>query len=113
PARGRSLNRGSGFLELHFQAQALELLDEHVERFGHAGLRRILALDDGLVDARTAGDVVALDCQQLLERVGGAIGLERPHLHLAEAPEAWGHEAYGAAYTLQALLTDKSDDVSG
>src|SRR5690606_10912524 len=27
--------------------------------------------------------------------------------------EVWAHEAYGAAYTLQEMLTVKSDDVSG
>src|SRR5580765_4201017 len=48
---------GSDFFELDFQTETLELLDEHVERFGRAGLRRILALDDGLVDPRTARDV--------------------------------------------------------
>ena len=36
------------------QAQALQFLDQHVERLGHAGLGRILALDDRLVDARPA-----------------------------------------------------------
>src|SRR6516225_12036572 len=47
---GSPLNRGSrgppvcerrrsGFLELHFETQALELLDQHVEGFGHARLR--------------------------------------------------------------------------
>ena len=51
---------------------------------GMPGLRDVLALDDGLVDLDAAEDVVGLDRQQLLERVGGAVGLERPDLHLAE-----------------------------
>src|SRR3712207_6997267 len=43
------------------------------------------SLDDGLVDLHAAKDVVGLDGQQLLQGVGGAVGLQGPHLHLAEA----------------------------
>ena len=71
--------------ELDVQAQRLELLDEHVEALGQARLERVLALDDGLVHARAAHDVVALDGEELLQRVGRAVGLHRPDLHLAEA----------------------------
>ena len=35
-----------------------------------------------------AADVVGLHCQHFLERVGGAIGFERPHFHFAEALSA-------------------------
>ena len=45
----------------------------------------MLALDDRLVHARAADDVVGLDGQELLQAVGGAVGLHRPHFHLAEA----------------------------
>ncbi len=47
------------FLELHVEAEALQLLHEHVERLGHARLGRVLALDDRLVDPRPARHVVA------------------------------------------------------
>ena len=51
---------------------------------GRPGFERVLALDDGLVHARAAHDVVALDGEELLERVGRAVGLHRPDFHLAE-----------------------------
>src|SRR4029079_9677247 len=69
----------------HVQAEALELLDEHLEGFGHARLLNALALDDGLVGLDATDDVVRLDGEQLLEDVGGAVRFERPHLHLTEA----------------------------
>src|SRR5215471_8095027 len=50
----------SDFLELHFQTQTLKFLHQHVEGLGHAGLGRVLALHDRLVDAAPPGDVVAL-----------------------------------------------------
>ena len=67
------------------EAERLHLLDEHLEALGDAGLGDVLALDDGLVDLHAAEHVVGLDGEDLLQRVGGAVGLERPHLHLAEA----------------------------
>src|SRR4026209_2942185 len=69
---------------LDVEAQRLHLLDQHLERLRDAGLRDVLALDDGLVDLHPAEHVVGLDGQQLLQRVGGAVGLEGPDLHLAE-----------------------------
>ena len=44
-----------------------------------------MALDDGLVGADTARHVVGLDGQDLLQGVAGAVGLQGPHFHLAEA----------------------------
>src|SRR5213593_1624289 len=70
--------------QLDVERQALELLHEHVERLRRAGLEEVLALDDRLVDAVAALHVVGLHGQHLLERVRGPVGLERPHLHLAE-----------------------------
>src|SRR6266478_3540088 len=49
------------------------------------GLECVVATHDRLVHLGAAGDVVRLHGQHLLQRVGGAIGLERPHLHFAEA----------------------------
>src|SRR6188474_755338 len=72
-------------LELDVEAQALQFLDQHVERLGNAGLGRVLALDDRFVDPRPPRYVVRLDGEQFLKGVGGAVGLERPHLHFAES----------------------------
>src|SRR5487761_1673696 len=71
--------------DLDVQAQRLHLLDEHLEALGDPRLGDVLALHDGLVDLHAAEDVVGLDREQLLERVGGPVGLEGPHLHLPEA----------------------------
>src|SRR4029453_18877036 len=70
--------------ELYIEGQALQFLHEHVEGFWGAGLEEILALHDRLVDAVASLRVVGFDGEHLLQRVGGAIGLERPHFHLAE-----------------------------
>src|SRR5229473_2778248 len=71
--------------QLDVQAERLQLLDEHVERLGQARLERVLALDDRLVHAGASDHVVGLHGEELLQRVGGAVGLHRPHLHLAQA----------------------------
>src|SRR5438270_8081668 len=71
--------------DLHIEAEGLHLLDEHLEGLGDAGLGDVLALDDGLVDLHAAEHVVGLDGEQLLQGVGGAVGLEGPDLHLPEA----------------------------
>ena len=52
---------------------------------GTPGSGHVVALDDGLIGLDTAGDVVGLHRQDLLEGIGGAVGLQGPHLHLAEA----------------------------
>src|SRR5690606_13562543 len=70
--------------DLDVEAQGLHLLDEHLEALRDAGLGDVLALDDRLVDLDPAEHVVGLDREQLLQAVGGAVGLEGPHLHLAE-----------------------------
>src|SRR5690242_19251385 len=51
----------SFFDELDVQREALELLHHHVERFGETRLEHVLALDDRLVHASAAGDVVGFD----------------------------------------------------
>src|SRR5687768_1330214 len=71
--------------DLHRQAERLELLDEHLERLGHARRLDLLALDDRLVGLHATHDVVGLHREELLEDVRGAVRLERPDLHLAEA----------------------------
>src|SRR4029079_15600928 len=70
--------------DLRVEPEAPELLDEDIERLGDPRWLDLLALDDGLVRLDTSEDVVRLHGEQLLEDVGGAVGLEGPHLHLAE-----------------------------
>src|SRR6185436_8101566 len=70
---------------LDIEAQRLQLLEQHLERLRDARLRDVLSLDDRLVDLDAPEDVVGLDRQQLLQRVGRAVGLHRPALHLTEA----------------------------
>src|ERR1700693_378564 len=71
--------------DLDPEREPFQLLDQHAERFRDAGLERVVALDDRLVGLDAADDVVRLDGQDLLQDVRGAVSLERPHLHLAEA----------------------------
>ena len=71
-------------LHLHVQAQALHLLQQHLEALGDRGLLDVLPLHDRLVRLHAADRVVALDGQHLLQGVGGPVGLQRPDLHLAE-----------------------------
>src|ERR1700693_6183846 len=46
--------------QFYVERQALEFLDEHVERLRRAGLEEVLSLDDRLVDAVPSLDVVRL-----------------------------------------------------
>jgi hypothetical protein len=50
-----------------------------------AGLEHVLALDDRSYMRVRPMTSSRLDRQELLQRVGGAVGLHRPDLHLAEA----------------------------
>src|SRR6266568_1422167 len=70
---------------LDVEAQRLELLEQHLEGLGNARFRNVFALDDRLVHLYPAEDVVGLDGEQLLQGVGGAVGLHGPALHLTEA----------------------------
>src|SRR3954468_9570797 len=73
-----------GPLELDVDTERSDFLPQHVERLRHAGIDRVLALDDGLVHLGAALYVVGLDGEHFLQRVGSAVGFERPHFHLAE-----------------------------
>src|SRR5688572_98235 len=73
-----------GLDQFHVQAEALQLPDEDVERFGQARREHRVALDDGFVDLRAPVDVVGLGGEEFLEDVGRAVRLERPHFHLSE-----------------------------
>src|SRR5215217_7991954 len=74
--------RGEDF---HVQAQRLHFLDQDLEGLGNARLGDVLALDDGFVDLHATVDVIRLDREEFLERVGRAISFERPHFHFTEA----------------------------
>ncbi len=69
---------------LDVERQRLELLDEDLERFRHARLDHVLALDDRFVRLHAADDVVGLDREQFLQRVRRAVRFERPDFHFAE-----------------------------
>ena len=85
-SRGGSSARGLlGVVQLDVEAERAHFLDEHVEALRDAGLERVVAAHDRLVDLGAAGHVVRLHRQHLLQRVGGAVSFERPDLHLAEA----------------------------
>src|SRR6185369_1767710 len=70
--------------ELNVETQALELAHQHVEGLRQTGGLWDLALHDRLVDLASPLHVVALDGQQLLQGVGGTVGLQGPDFHLAE-----------------------------
>src|ERR1700704_2103755 len=71
-------------LQINVDPKRPDLLHQHVEGFRHPRVDLVVALDDVLVDLGAAVDVVGLDREHLLQRVGSAIGFERPHLHFAE-----------------------------
>src|SRR2546429_1772287 len=102
--------------DLDPEREPFELLDQHAERLRDAGLERVVALDDRLVGLDAAHDVVRLHGEDLLQDVRGAVGLERPHLHLAEALAAelslasqrlLGDQAVGARRACVDLVLDE------
>src|SRR5205085_5397736 len=74
--------------DVHVERKRLHLLQQHLEGLGDRRLGDVLALDDRLVRLHAPDRVVGLDGEHLLQRVRGAVHLERPHLHLAEALSA-------------------------
>ena len=71
--------------DVDVERQRLHLLEQDLEGLRDRRLGDVLALDDRLVGLHAADRVVGLDREHLLQRVGGAEGLQRPDLHLAEA----------------------------
>src|SRR4051812_25847323 len=71
--------------DLRVEPEAAQLLDEDLEGLGDPRRLDLLALHDGFVRLDASEDVVRLHGEQLLQDVRGPVGLERPHLHLAEA----------------------------
>jgi hypothetical protein len=68
-----------------FRHSAWSSLISTLKTLGQAGLELCLALHDRLVHPRATLHVVGLDGEELLQRVGGAVGFHRPDFHLAEA----------------------------
>ena len=58
---------------LNIQTQRLKLLNEYLEGLRNARLRYVVTLDDRLVGLDTAGNIVRLDGQDLLQRVARAV----------------------------------------
>ena len=85
--RPRRASRRAALLgdDVDVERQRLHLLEQDLEGLGDRRLGDVLALDDRLVGLHAPDGVVGLDREHLLQRVRGAVGLERPHLHLAEA----------------------------
>src|SRR5665213_2619908 len=103
----KTLSRRSiaALLELDIEPQRSQFLDQHVEGFRNTGLEIIVTAHDRLIDLGAARHVVGLHRQHFVQRIGGAIGLERPDFHFAEALAAelrlaaqrlLGDEAVGA-----------------
>src|SRR4051812_21560749 len=75
-----------GIVQVDVEAERAHFLDQHVERFRNTGLEGVVATHDRLVHLGTAGDVVRLHGQHLLERVRRAVSLER---HTSISPKRW------------------------
>src|ERR1700722_10183011 len=63
---------------LDVEAERLHFLDQHLETLRNARFGDVLSLDDRLVHLDPAEYVVGLDGEQLLQRVGGTVGLQGP-----------------------------------
>src|SRR5579864_6118307 len=74
--------------QFHIEAERLQLADEYVKRFRHAGLHGGFALDDGLVNLGAAVYVVGLRRQQFLQDERRAVGFQRPDFHFSETLSA-------------------------
>ena len=79
----------------------MNLFHQYVERFRHTWVHAVIAIDNIFVDARTTIHIVGLHGEHFLQGVGGAVGLQRPALHL---PETLTTEL---CFTAQWLLRDQ------
>src|ERR1700732_4040407 len=106
----------AALFELDVETERTEFLHQDVEGFRNARLEIVVPAYDRLVYLGASRDVVRLDGEHLLQRVGGAVGLERPHFHFAEALSAelclaaqrlLGDEAVGADRARVDLVVDE------
>jgi len=70
--------------ESDIEAETLDFLHQNVERLRRPRLQTVVTLNERFVDTRAACNIVGLDGEQLLQRVGGTISFQRPDLHLTE-----------------------------
>src|SRR5690554_3548107 len=70
--------------QVDIDGQRTNLLDQHVEGLGHAGLHAMVTVHDVLVHLGPAIDVIRFDGEHFLQGVGGTIGFQSPDLHLPE-----------------------------
>ena len=66
------------------QTQSLQFLNQNLKGLRYAGLGNIGTLDDCFVGLDTAGHIVGLDGQDLLQSVSSAVSFQRPNFHFAE-----------------------------
>src|SRR5690606_9429453 len=71
--------------QLDIQAQRVKLFDQHVEALWQARIKGEITFDDRLIDSSTTLNVVRLNGQEFLKRVGCAVRLDCPDLHLTES----------------------------
>ena len=79
----------------------MKLLDQDLKRFRDARLRYVFALDDRFKRLDASDNIVRLDRQNLLKRIGRSIRFERPDLHLTETLAA------ELCFTAERLLCNK------
>ena len=123
-----------GIVQIDIEAERAHFLDQHVERFRNAGLDhsgQVTLYDGRTGDAFdrkvTVGYIYMLKLHHLVDDKIHARSIG-PYSLVTQQPlggkaqfggqrfgemEVWALEAYGAAYTLQEMLTVKSDDVAG
>ena len=63
----------------------MNFANHNVEGLGDTRLRRVLAVDDGVVHHGTSRDIVGLDGEEFLQRVSGTVSFHGPHFHFTEA----------------------------
>src|SRR5690554_5973877 len=71
--------------QIDVNSQRTNLLDQHVEGLGHAGLHAMVTVHDVLVHLGTAIHIIRFDSQHFLQGVGSAISFKRPDLHLTKS----------------------------
>ena len=73
-----SIRRVVLLLKVDAQTEATELVEKHIERFGDAGRRHCVALDNSFVSLASTGNIVGLDCNDFLKIKKQIRGIEPP-----------------------------------
>src|SRR5690606_24398359 len=82
-------------------------LHQYVERFRHAGLHTVVAVDDVFVHLRSTSHVVGFDSEHFLQCIGSTVCFQGPHFHLPETL------ATKLSLTTQRLLSNQTVGASG